>query len=49
MREDYLKWRAANPGVKPRNDYAAVGWGVLGALIYIGIAVLLDVFRFLKG
>jgi len=45
MREDYLKWKASNPGVKPRNDYASVGWGVLGALTYVATAALVAAFR----
>jgi hypothetical protein len=45
VREDYLKWRAANPGVKSRNDYASIGWGVLGALLYAAMAVLIAAFR----
>jgi len=45
IREDYVKWKASNPGVKPRNDYASVGWGILGALIYLTIAALIAVFR----
>lgn len=45
VREDYVKWRASNPGTKPRNDYASVGWGILGANIYVAIAVLIATFK----
>ena len=45
IREDYVKWKASNPGVKPRNDYASAGWGILGALIYLTIAGLIAAFR----
>jgi hypothetical protein len=45
IRKDYVKWKACNPGVKPRNDYASIGWGVLGALMYLTIAVLIVAFR----
>lgn len=45
VREDYVKWKASNPGVKPRNDYASVGWGILGAITYVAMAVLIAVFR----
>jgi hypothetical protein len=45
VREDYLKWRAANPAAKPRNDWAAVGWGLLGVLIYLAIGALIALFR----
>jgi hypothetical protein len=45
IREDYMKWKASNPSVKPRNDYASIGWGVLGALIYLTIASLIAGFR----
>ena len=44
VREDYVKWKAFNPGVKPRNDYASVGWGVLGLLMYLAIAALIAAF-----
>ncbi len=44
-RDDYVKWKAANPGVKPRNDYTSIGWGVLGALLYLAIGVLITTFR----
>jgi hypothetical protein len=45
IREDYVKWKASNPGGKPRNDYASVGWGILGALIYLTIAASIAAFR----
>jgi hypothetical protein len=45
VRADYVKWKASNPGVKPRNDYASIGWGVLGALLYIAIGILIGAFR----
>jgi len=45
IREDYMKWKASNPTVKPRNDYTSIGWGVLGALIYFTIASLIVAFR----
>jgi hypothetical protein len=45
IRQDYVKWKASNPGVKPRNDYASIGWGVLGALTYFAIAALILAFR----
>ncbi len=45
IRKDYVKWKASNPGVKPRNDYASTGWGVLGALMYFAIAALILAFR----
>jgi hypothetical protein len=45
IRGDYVKWKASNPGVKPRNDYASIGWGLLGALIYFSIATLIGAFR----
>jgi hypothetical protein len=45
IREDYIKWKASNPSVKPRNDYTSIGWGVLGAFIYITIASLIVAFR----
>ena len=45
LREDYVKWKATNPGVKPRNDYASIGWGLLGALLYVAMGVLISVFR----
>jgi len=45
VREDYVNWKASNPGVKPRNDYASVGWGVFGALMYLTIAALIAAFR----
>ena len=45
IREDYVRWKTANPDVKPRNDWAAVGLGVLGALVYLTIAVLILTFQ----
>jgi hypothetical protein len=45
IREDYIKWKVSNPSVKPRNDYASIGWGVLGALIYLTIASSIAAFR----
>jgi MFS family permease len=45
LREDYVKWKQTNPGVKPRNDYASIGWGVLGALMYLTMAALIMAFQ----
>ena len=45
VREDYAKWKDSNPGVKPRNDYTSIGWGVLGALLYVTMAGLIAAFR----
>ena len=45
VREDYLKWRVANPATKPRSDWAAAGWALLGALIYFGIGAVLALLR----
>jgi hypothetical protein len=45
VREDFVKWRTANPTVKPRNDWAAAGLGLLGALIYITIGAVIALFR----
>jgi hypothetical protein len=45
IREDYVKWRAANPAGKPRNDWAAIGWGLLGALIYFAIGSVIALLR----
>ena len=41
LREDYVKWKKTHLGVKPRNDWAATGWGILGALMYIALSVLI--------
>ena len=35
VREDYVKWKKSNPGVKPRNDYTSIGWGILGAVLFV--------------
>jgi hypothetical protein len=32
IRQDYVEWKTSNPGVKPRNDYSSIGWGVLAAV-----------------
>jgi hypothetical protein len=45
IREDYVKWRTANPAAKPRNDWAAIGWGLLGLLIYLTIGSVIALFR----
>lgn len=45
LREDYVKWKATHPGLKPRNDWSATGWGILGALMYIALSVLILSFR----
>jgi len=45
VREEYVKWRGSNPDVKPRNDYASIGWGVLGALLYFTMGALIVAFR----
>lgn len=45
VREDYVKWKSSNPEVKPRNDYASIGWGLLGALLYLTMAALIAAFR----
>ena len=45
VREDYVKWRTANPNVKPRNDWTAAGLGIFGAFVYIAIAALILAFQ----
>jgi hypothetical protein len=45
LREDCVKWKSAHPGLKPRNDWATAGWGILGAIMYIGLAVMILMFR----
>jgi hypothetical protein len=45
LREDYVKWRAVNPAAKPRNDWLATGWGLLGLLMYFALGVLILSFR----
>ena len=45
IRQDYVEWKISNPGVKPRNDYSSIGWGVLGALMYFAIAGFILAFR----
>ena len=45
IRQDYVEWKASNPGVKPRNDYSSIGWGILGALMYFAIAAFILAFR----
>lgn len=45
IREDYLKWKSSNPEAKPRNDYTSIGWGLLGGLMYLAIAVIIAAFQ----
>ena len=45
LRENYVKWKTAHPGGKPRNDWTATGWGILGGLMYLALAVLILSFR----
>jgi hypothetical protein len=45
VREDYVKWRTANPDAKPRNDWAAIGWGLLGLFIYLAMGSMIALFR----
>jgi hypothetical protein len=48
VREEYVKWRAVNPDVKPRNDYASIGWGIVGFVIYFAMAGVILAFRLLR-
>ena len=41
LREDYTDWRTAHLDIKQRNDYASVGWGLLGLVVYILMGVLI--------
>jgi hypothetical protein len=45
VREDYVKGKAAHPGVKPRSGLSAIGWGVLGLPVYVALAQLILVLR----
>jgi len=45
LRQDYVKWKTTHPGLKPRNDWATTGWGILGALMYIALSMLILLFR----
>jgi len=44
VQEEYVKWRGSNPDVKPRNDYASIGWGIVGALLYFTMGALIAAF-----
>jgi hypothetical protein len=48
VREEYVKWRAENPDVKPRNDYTSIGWGIVGLFIYVTMMVLIDAYRLFR-
>ena len=41
VRNDYVKWKKSNPGVKPRNDYTSIGWGILGSVLYVVLGGLI--------
>jgi len=43
VRGEYVKWKRENPGAKPRNDYASIGWGLLGFFLYVALAGIVGV------
>jgi hypothetical protein len=43
VRGEYVKWKRENPGAKPRNDYASIGWGLLGFCLYVALAGIVGV------
>ena len=50
MQGEFLQWQAAHPDLRASNGWSAVGWGLLGAALFLVIAflvaVLLSLFSF---
>ena len=44
MQGEFNQWQAAHPDLKPSSAWTAIGWGVLGAVLFLVIALLLALF-----
>jgi hypothetical protein len=42
LEKDFAEWQAAHPTVQPSNGWNAVGWGFLGAIAFVAIAILVS-------
>jgi hypothetical protein len=43
QKDEFAIWQTANPGVEPSNGWKALGWGVLGALLFFVIVILIAI------
>jgi hypothetical protein len=43
QKDEFAIWQTANPGVEPSNGWKALGWGFLGAILFVVIAILIAI------
>lgn len=41
MQGEFLQWQAAHPDLRPSSGWSAIGWGLLGSVLFLVIALLL--------
>ena len=40
MEGEFSQWQAAHPDLRPSSGWTAIGWGLLGVVLFLGIALL---------
>jgi len=40
---EFEAWQQANPGIEPSNGWGAVGWGLLGLLLFVVVTILVGI------
>lgn len=41
--DEFATWQNANPGIQPANGWGALGWGFLGAALFVVVAILISI------
>jgi hypothetical protein len=40
---EFALWQQANPGIEPSNGWGAMGWGLLGLLLFVVVTILVGI------
>jgi hypothetical protein len=41
--DEFADWQQANPGMLPSSGWGAMGWGVLGLLLFVVVTILVGI------
>ena len=41
--DEFQKWQGANPGLLPSSGWGAIGWGILGMLLFVVVAIVVAI------
>jgi hypothetical protein len=41
--EEFAQWQNANPGLLPANGWGAIGWGILGVVLFLAVILVIAI------